>query len=1323
MQDIIHEASFLIPKQAILENFVHHNPREMLQHMDFFEADEHVKRAKMYLSPGERIQALVCSDPRVRANAAVSELCAVFLDRGVAKWGAPNRNRGFLYFFASLELLGFSPWRKYARTTAKKVMEKSLGKDEQGMQELAEDMVNENLDCYGTATDLMTTLRSMFFDLPGWTSMFWRMETEASEAPHGVRVKLADFAAVLTILHRSSIEEAAYSAGFWDPNVTPMGQVLDTLAPVTRTHHHDLQNPSGLAYLDQNISARERLEKQVEKKVLGAIMGREQMLRRRSQEAQLQAAPGSFMSRTGSFMNRLKSNRAKQPDFGAGLNTTAEESKPRPIVQFLTSFDEREGSFRRHLEGASGFDAEQIETFGVAGFFDFPMWCKHYDASEEAALAPASLVPRHHLVEVTHQADLELARTYNFRRQLVSSMEVMWERASFGPVGCLLLSALSPLTLARLAVMCLCPKKNPLWLQPICDKFLKKPRTDFKLPMTPAECAQRLAKTFKNIGLMDLKHFAPVVVILGHGSRTVNNPFDAAHNSSACGGRDSGANARLMVRAANLKEVRKLLLIDHGIAIPDDTWFVGGRHDTTSDDVELFDADPENVPPALTEKWQSIVQILTEARGKSAMERSEKFLLSYDDKKDPNKALLYVQSKSMDLGEPRPELGHATNATVVIGPRELTKGCFLARRASLPSYEPKNDDERGTNLEFVMTPALILCSGVSLQYLFSTVEGGAGTKVALNIVGEHGVMQGASGDLMLGLPTQLTEMHSPVRSMFVVHAPLERVQAVLRRREDLRNIVHNQWIRLFVYDSETKKIYEQQSKGQYVEVKAQVDVSHVDDVYRPNELKFVPFAEHLEYSLGRRDFESKMFTFVIIASVLSCLVPLILFNPLNLQLPFKLPPALEFGDYSPDMNPCQGVYISISFTLLSLLIFAFSRRYLHGEFMFSRLMLLGFVLLSGFNLVSLAPELRLQLLGWTLMGWSWTFMVGAYSDRPTVKDNAMFIFFTNQISDASLLLAVAVGAEAQGESLAGAFGLIIAAFLKTSQFPVLNIFQRSSEAASPCSALGNGVLCANAGMVLLVTTRPHWFHFMSVRAVLAAGGALTAVLSGLVAQIRGDRMGSLGHAIAATVGVLYIVLAAGYVNTALFLSFGHCVTRVMQILRSHNLLLEHRTIRGHLQDTEVWARPKPIAEWLYCVSWSFNRLSTDVCLPLMFSHLPRPLRRLGADDYWKLGKWQQRWLTAVLLYLGGAPLTYTYDIKTGFFIKLVETSHFITAFALLTACVLISTSLVWIVFHKVLDNKTRFLHERPIAVAKPAQPSLKDPLLRVDAADNNMLGA
>eukprot|EP00445_Apocalathium_hangoei_P036070 CAMPEP_0203959402 /NCGR_PEP_ID=MMETSP0359-20131031/90464_1 /ASSEMBLY_ACC=CAM_ASM_000338 /TAXON_ID=268821 /ORGANISM="Scrippsiella Hangoei, Strain SHTV-5" /LENGTH=226 /DNA_ID=CAMNT_0050893469 /DNA_START=20 /DNA_END=697 /DNA_ORIENTATION=+ len=202
------EAVDLLPHQAILENFVHHNPWEKLQWMEFAKANQHVRDIKAYPSPGERMMRLVNADPRSRAMAALVELSAVFLDRGVAKWKAPNRDHGFLYFFASLEHLGFAPWRMHARARAQEIL-KACGSRRSDKSHtiaeppgscarvstaacfslssqdlLARSILRENLEHFGARPEQwMETLRSMLWEMPGWAGMFHRMEVHTSEAP------------------------------------------------------------------------------------------------------------------------------------------------------------------------------------------------------------------------------------------------------------------------------------------------------------------------------------------------------------------------------------------------------------------------------------------------------------------------------------------------------------------------------------------------------------------------------------------------------------------------------------------------------------------------------------------------------------------------------------------------------------------------------------------------------------------------------------------------------------------------------------------------------------------------------------------------------------------------------------------------------------------------------------------------------------------------------------------------------------------------------------------------------------------------------------
>lgn len=1265
-QAIMKEAAVVLPHQAILENFVHHNPFESLQYMSFHEAHDWMRKATARLSPGERLLRVLGSDPRGRQNAAVVGIAAVFLDRGVSKWQAPHRERGFLYFFATLEGLGFTPWRKYARIQARGILwklrmmfdhqkKKQLNADtlKQAQEEerlLAEAILQDNLRHFGaTPADWMETLRALLMDLPGWAGMFQRMENHPHEAPEGSYVRLYDFAAVLSIFARSSIEALATEAKMWHKDCNhyvPLSDILN-YSPTHRSFEEQyLQNPSGLAHIDQNADMREGLEIEVERRLL------------------------SIVSANSSL------------DTGVA----APDASGRPAVQFFTCIDERECSFREHLERGSAFGAGMIQTFGIAGFFNLPIVYKAFDGRHDETLAPEGTVTGHILHEVEHACDHDGCVRYHKRTRLFQNFEQWWEMCSFCPLRSLLLALMFPFTLFRLAMICCFPTSYRRLKQRIVDTFIGTPKTSIKPAFSANESAARLAAVFRNIGLKD--NFAPVVVVLGHGSRTVNNPFDAAHNCGACGGREGGPNARLFSQCANDPSVRTVLLSEYGICIPEDTWFVSGYHDTSSELVDLFDAEEKDVPANLREHWVKVMEVIYEARGKNALERCGKFMLATNvhSSNSTEAALEHVHTRSTDLGEARPELGHATNAAIVVGRRELTRGTFLSRRVFLPSYDPFNDDDQGTNLETAMTPALVVGSGINLEYFFSTVDGGAGTKICMNIVGDLGVMQGCNSDLLIGLPTQMTEMHSPVRGLYLIDAPVDRVEAVFKRRENLRCLVHNEWVRWFVRDPYTHKFYQWSlSAGGYVEVQPEEcqeipvspsvaltqkrcvgltvvqEESNKIDVMNWTAENFVPFTHHLTYALTLASYEQCVYYLTSVAMILSCAYPI-------------------YSTGASQMMHPRGKEVAVGATVLTLLNVTFARRYVHGEFMYTRFMSLAAVMLASFIVVATAPNLQVCALGWTVLAFATTFLIGAYNDRPTARENATFVFFLYQLSDSGLLVAVSLYVLNRSEHWGVATGLLLSAFTKASQFPGTNLFARSMESASPSSALADAALSAHAGVVLLTGTMPLWFHHTWARQVLAGVGAATVLAGGCVSKVRADRKGSLGNAIAATIGMIFIIIAAGYADLALVLAFGHAALRMWQILRSHNLILDHHQLKAAMGQ-DIMTKGRQISEPLFRLAWMLNRTSADLHLPFI-GHF---FRHQYKSHKMHLSKYQQWAMTALAVMLAGFPFTpmgYYRDLLVQF---LVEKEVWVGVGMALVVSVALSTTIIWFTLANILD--------------------------------------
>jgi uncharacterized protein YbcC (UPF0753/DUF2309 family) len=163
----------------------------------------------------------------------------------------------------------------------------------------------------------------------------------------------------------------------------------------------------------------------------------------------------------------------------------------------------------------------------------------------------------------------------------------------------------------------------------------------------------------------------------------------------------------------------------------------------------------------------------------------------------------------------RPEWGHATNAALIIGRRDLTRGLFLDRRAFLQSYDPSEDPD-GTILEGIMPAFIPVAAGISLEAYFSAVDNGVfggGTKPLQNVAGLIGVMQGPHSDLQTGLPLQSITIHEPMRLHIIVDALPEKIAPIIERYGPLRALFNNQWAHLIAWDSTTGRFMRYQPEG------------------------------------------------------------------------------------------------------------------------------------------------------------------------------------------------------------------------------------------------------------------------------------------------------------------------------------------------------------------------------------------------------------------------------------------------------------------------------------------------------------------------------
>jgi hypothetical protein len=929
---------------------------------------------------------------------------------------------------------------------------------------------------------------------------------------------------------------------------------------------------------------------------------------------------------------------------------------------------------RRLIEGTN---PENIETYGVPGFFGLRINYHPADGRNPVVLAPFGSQPNHTLRESLVDAGSSRVAEYGKRRYQIAWMKAMWERGSFSPCVSLLCSTIfAPLLLLRLCVLCYAP----LWKRDTMDKILARlvpaVQTTFDRPMSAEEAADMLGLTMIEIGMA--KSFAPLVLVMGHGNRSTNNPFLNAYNCGACQGRDGGPNARLVARLANDPEVRAALIKAHGISIPADTVFVGAAHNTCDESMQYFDEDL--IPATHRQRFAAVQRTIDKCLARNAQERCYRFLLAKP--ASSGEALQHVRRRAADYSEVRPELNHATNAAVIVGRRDLTKGRFLDRRCFLPSYDPLGDDERGTSLERVLTPSLLVCSGINLEYLFSTADTdghGAGTKVPLNVVGNIGVLQGVSGDIRPGLPSQMTEMHVPIRALFIVDAPIARVEAVLSRNPRLMNLVRNEWVQLIVRDPETSVFFKQRA-GSYLPVESSVTDTHVS------------FEAHRRHGMNVARRESVYYGFAIVGTIASCFGPIAAHAMASLH--GHSAAVLAHGTLLDQFGAVcaaaaaspQGAFIAFMATALTLPVLHFARRYLHGELLYGRFCAQCVGLLLGFNIVATAPDLHHALAGWTLFGFCSTFLIGTYNDRPSVRNNATFAFAVYKIGDFAMLSAACCTAHGSFVPVPGlepvaAASVLLAAMCKSSQFPLSVLFARSMEGPTPSSALGYAGLSAHIGVVLLVTTSALWLPFEWARYAIAGVGGFTVVSASLVARTRPDRKGAIAYATSASLGAIFVVLSMGYTELSLWLSLGHAAFRMTQILRAPNIIADTNAVRAAMNGTLPWPTSPP--DWIYRLAWRLRRFDTDF-------HFMNALQALVRDDRHVRSKplrlWVQWVLTAVIVIIAGFPYTPVAHWKEKWLADAALADwHGAAAWAAVDFVV--SVLLMRIVFTKIIDSR------------------------------------
>jgi hypothetical protein len=494
---------------------------------------------------------------------------------------------------------------------------------------------------------------------------------------------------------------------------------------------------------------------------------------------------------------------------------TAVEEKQVPDAQLVFCIDTRSELIRRHVENKGHY-----ETFGYAGFFGIAMDYKDVKDGLTRKSCPPILNSAYHVSEIPQERHIEKVQAFkqnndvsNFKEYFLKRMKNMLPSA-FGYVEgaglfygiSLIARTLMPGNLYKLT------SKNKINYEAICEPEIKSICAT-EHPSLDIPLEEKVTIVKGAFDLMGWEKLAPLVLFIGHGSHSANNPFGSSLDCGACAASPGRHNARMLAKIANIPSVRQALKEHHNIEIPAGTIFIGGEHNTTTDAILLFDSE---IPDSHKEQVQKLKLDLLKTQQTATQERLAV----------ANNSVAFATKKANNWGETRPEWGLAKNAGFIVGPRELTKHNNLDGRCFLHSYNWETDTS-GKALEAIMQGPMVVTQWINNHYYFSTVDNevfGGGSKITHNITGKFAVVQGNGGDIKMGLPLQsvmesdLEMYHQPLRLSVAIQAPISRVSDILLRNEHLKNLLDNEWIYLMVMNPvDGNKIYHYQKNLNWVE--------------------------------------------------------------------------------------------------------------------------------------------------------------------------------------------------------------------------------------------------------------------------------------------------------------------------------------------------------------------------------------------------------------------------------------------------------------------------------------------------------------------------
>jgi NADH-quinone oxidoreductase subunit L len=275
-------------------------------------------------------------------------------------------------------------------------------------------------------------------------------------------------------------------------------------------------------------------------------------------------------------------------------------------------------------------------------------------------------------------------------------------------------------------------------------------------------------------------------------------------------------------------------------------------------------------------------------------------------------------------------------------------------------------------------------------------------------------------------------------------------------------------------------------------------------------------------------------------------------------------------DWSLLVDPLSGVLILLV-TWVGLLIHIYSLGYMEGDPRYARFFAYLNLFVASMLILVLGDSLLVLFVGWELVGLCSYLLIGFWFERRDYASAAKKAFLVNRVGDVGFMIAMfvvysAVGSLAFADVLpaAGEIGtatlvavgllLLLAATGKSAQIPLYVWLPDAMAGPTPVSALIHAATMVTAGVYLIARTSPIYAEIPDVGLLVAGIGALTALVTAIIACAQVDLKRILAYSTVSQLGYMFIGVGVGDHTAGVFHLLTHGFFKALLFLAAGSVM-------------------------------------------------------------------------------------------------------------------------------------------------------------------------